>query len=82
MNAENILNTKILATYNTSNSYAAIIECKYGKGTVILSGVHFEYDPNIMTNRSLDHMRHMLKASNQKRIMLLEYLLKILSIDH
>ena len=35
-------NVEILATYDDVNNQPAILRCSYGKGTALLSGVHFE----------------------------------------
>lgn len=44
VNAEKYNNVKILAHYaDIENNPTAIIQCKVGKGTAILSGVHVEY---------------------------------------
>lgn len=47
--AERYQNTEIVAWYESHK--AAIIKIRYGKGNVILSGVHFEYDPALLDNK-------------------------------
>ncbi|XVN43368.1 MAG: BPL-N domain-containing protein [Candidatus Rickettsia vulgarisii] len=78
VNAENTPNTKIIARYNTPDLQAAIIKCQYGKGTAILSGVHFEYDPNLMKQASIQKIADILKQEDHKRVALVKYLLEIL----
>lgn len=41
-------NTSVLAYYDEEKKLAGIIECRIGKGIVILSGAHFEYDPSLL----------------------------------
>lgn len=76
-------NTTILACYDTEGQKAAIIECQIGSGTAILSGVHFEYDPNLMdaNNKYLREILPTLKTENAQRIRLLEYLLGRLNLN-
>ncbi|MFY9590047.1 BPL-N domain-containing protein [Rickettsia endosymbiont of Halotydeus destructor] len=78
VDAENVKNTEIIARYE--NFEAAIIKCTYGKGTAILSGIHFEYDPAIIKRKYLSNIREILNNSNGQRIILLNYIFKILSI--
>jgi biotin--protein ligase len=49
--------TQILATYE--NNLPAIIQCSYGQGTVVLSGVHFDYDPALM-NAQDPHLKEII----------------------
>lgn len=53
--AETYDNTKVLAWYQTANAIAmpAIIQMQSGKGQVILSGVHFEYAPELLDSSDL-----------------------------
>lgn len=61
-NAEKFSNTKIIANYK--NNLPAIISINYGNGRVLLSGVHFEYDPALL-NPNDDHMQKIIKALNK-----------------
>jgi biotin--protein ligase len=47
-NAESYTNTTVLGWYE--GDLPAIIHVRYGKGNVILSGVHFEFDPHQVTD--------------------------------
>src|SRR5262249_28312516 len=75
-------NTTILATYNTKENLAAIVECKVGKGTAILSGVHFEYNPNFFGSEDpyLEKIKPELQKGNLNRMKLLKHLLGRLNI--
>lgn len=66
-NIENVENTKILATYE--NNLPAIVQVDYFKGKVILSGVHFEFDPDTLNQNSefLTPVLAKLKASKKSR---------------
>ncbi len=75
-------NTTILAYYDTEGEEAAIIECQVGSGKAILSGVHFEYDPNLMDigDKYLKQIIPTLKSENSQRIQLIHYLLERLNL--
>ncbi len=49
-NAEQYPNTKVVATYE--NDLPAFILINYGKGKYLLSGVHFEYDPFLLSSKN------------------------------
>lgn len=72
----------VLATYDRQGEKAAIIECQVGLGKAILSGVHFEYDPNYLdaSDEYLQHIIPDLQSENSKRIQLLQYLLNRLNV--
>lgn len=61
---KSLLNTHIIATYaDIPDSPPAIISCQYGKGTALLSGIHFEYGPAklfkaLMTDLIQNHSDH------------------------
>jgi glutamine amidotransferase-like uncharacterized protein len=76
-------NTTILAYYDTEGQEAAIIECHVGSGKAMLSGVHFEYDPNLLDtdNKYLKQIIPMLKDKNPQRIQLVHFLLKRLNLN-
>lgn len=71
-------NTLVLATYDREKAYPAIIECSYGKGVAILSGVHIEYDFQRLdlTDTYLKDIIPELQQGNDKRLFLLRYLLQ------
>lgn len=46
VDAENYPDVKILAWYDHEKKYPAVVFSRIGNGKVILSGVHFEYDPH------------------------------------
>jgi glutamine amidotransferase-like uncharacterized protein len=68
----------VLASYDIEEEFAAIVECQVGSGKAILSGVHFEYDPDILdsTNDYLIPIIATLKNDNKNRIELVRHLLK------
>jgi glutamine amidotransferase-like uncharacterized protein len=74
--------TNILASYDVEEEFAAIVECQIGRGKVILSGVHFEYDPFLLddTDDYLQQIIPSLKNENGKRIQLLQHLLERLNL--
>ncbi|WP_342272630.1 BPL-N domain-containing protein [Candidatus Tisiphia endosymbiont of Parasteatoda lunata] len=74
VDAENTKDTEIIASYEDNK--AAIIKCMYGNGTAILSGVHLEYDPMLIKNKSLNNICKTLTAHNIVRIKLLNYLFR------
>jgi len=43
---------EVLAEYADENNTPAVIRCKYGKGQAILSGIHFEADPQLLYSTS------------------------------
>ena len=45
-NSDQYPNTKVIGVYE--NNLPAIIFVNYGKGKVLLSGVHFKYDPELL----------------------------------
>lgn len=71
-------NIAILAKYDSSEDYAAIIECRIGKGKAILSGVHFEYDPNLLDSQDL-YLKIIIPTllqDNLNRLKLLNHLIE------
>lgn len=73
----------VLASYDIEGEAAAIIECQVGSGKVILSGVHFEYDPNLLdaSDEYLQQIIPDLQNENSKRIQLLQHLLSRLNLN-
>lgn len=76
--AEGKEKTEILATYGFSKQFPAIIECKVGKGRAILSGVHFEYDPELLDKED-PFLRLILPEIKESNVQRLELLRAILS---
>lgn len=69
-NAASYPHIKVLGFYQTKNGLLpAIIKINYGKGTVILSGVHFEYNPKLLDkhDRYLTPLLPILQESETKR---------------
>lgn len=62
--------TCVLATYSLGLNYPAIIECRYGLGKAILSGLHFEYDPELLDQNDpyLANITPILKETNNERL--------------
>lgn len=81
VDTSNDKNSTILATYDKGEP--AIIECHVGKGKAILSGVHVEYDPELLdaSDCDLQPLIPKLRHGNQDRMQLLIYLLKRLNIN-
>lgn len=71
----------IIASYY-SNSMPAIISFKYGKGKILLSHLHFEYDPFLLKSNDIDitSLINKLKETNEERINLFCYIMKELNI--
>lgn len=78
--AEQYSNTKVIGIYE--NNLPAIILVHYGKGRVLLSGVHFEYDPFLLSDND-QHIKKIidpLNKYNDSRKELFNYLMKIIGI--
>jgi biotin--protein ligase len=82
--AKSMPGIKVLATYNDLlGDEAAIIECIIGKGKVILSGVHFEFDPFLLEEAD-PHLKDkipLLRESNENRLELVRIIMRKLNID-
>lgn len=77
VDAEKKNRVTVLASYGLED-YAAIIECEVGLGKAILSGVHFEYDPELLDSEN-DHLKPIiaqLRSQNQERLELVRCLLE------
>lgn len=88
VNADKYSNVQILARYmnelpSRTDSPAAIIECSVGKGTVILSGPHFEWVPDSLEgdDPELIAIRSKLLQSDNDRLILTQTLLTRLGIE-
>jgi biotin--protein ligase len=86
VNAEAVKNATPLAKYieeNSNEEKTAIVEIKVGKGTVILSGVHFEYSPALLdqNDQYLKPISQTLKENDEGRIKIARYLLQRLGIN-
>lgn len=75
-------NIRVLACYDIGEEFPAIIECEVGSGKAILSGVHFEYDPELLdfNNDDLKPIIRDIKNQNDHRLELVKYLLKRLNL--
>lgn len=83
-NAHKYKNVKILANYDAStNPKAAIIQIVFGKGRVILSGVHCEYAPELLNDHDqyLASIKKQLLPADADRNVLMKTLIKRLGID-
>lgn len=83
---EKYSNTVVLARYQPEvgdTLPAAIIECQVGKGLAILSGPHFEWDPENLdtTAEQLRNIKPILVANNTDRLFLARHLLARLGIS-
>lgn len=72
---------QVIASY--SNKLPAILKMKCGKGTVLLSGVHFEYDPYKLDSSDpyLQAIRPLLIAANESRKLVVKQILKNLKLS-
>ena len=68
----------VLAFYDTERSLPAIIHCRVGCGTAILSGVHFEYNPFLLDSQDpyLEKILPAIFQGNERRECLLTHLLE------
>jgi len=77
-------NIRPLAFYDDEGAKGkmAIIECKVGKGTAILSGVHFEYDPHLLDSNDPTSSKIIpeLNQYNSERFQLIRSVLRRLGL--
>lgn len=80
-NAQHYPYTKVVGIYE--NQLPAIVFINYGKGKVLLSGVHFEYDPFLLDTQDLyiQKVIEPLHKSNAVRKILFERLMQLLKIQ-
>jgi glutamine amidotransferase-like uncharacterized protein len=79
-NAEQYPNTNVIGTYD--NHLPAIILIHYGRGKVLLSGVHFEYDPFLL-NAKDQHIQKIIAALHQEnasRKVLFGHLMELIGV--
>ncbi len=79
-NASKYPNTQIIGTY--ANHLPAIILIHHAKGKVLLSGVHFEYNPHLL-NRKDRHIIKIIKPlckSNVSRKILFKNIMQLLGL--
>ena len=76
--ASDYQDVSVLAFYDTERGLPAIIQCKVGQGTAILSGAHFEYNPFLLDSQDpyLGEILPPIFEGNDARELLLDYLLK------
>jgi biotin--protein ligase len=72
-------NLKIIAKYTNHSKNPAIIECNYGRGKSILSGIHVEYNPDNL-NKKNEHIRDyvlpkLMKTKEEEEISIIKILL-------
>ncbi len=79
-NADKFSNISILANYQ--NKLPAITLVKIGNGKAVLSGVHFEFDADLMDEQDLDLKKIIptLKAHNSSRLTLISEILEKLGL--
>lgn len=79
-NAQQYPNTQVIAAY--ANHSPAIIYIQYGKGSVLLSGVHFEYNPDLLdaTNKYTKEILPKLNNGNTSRLQLLNHLMALIDL--
>jgi glutamine amidotransferase-like uncharacterized protein len=81
--AQGFSNVSILSSYmNLEASPAAIISCKVGKGTALLSGVHIEFSAQHLQRGSahFERIYPMLEKSEEKRRAIFRNVLKKLGV--
>lgn len=82
--SETIDGVENIATYtqDAAKNKAAIISLKYGKGLVVLSGVHLEYDPELLDSKDsfLKPIALNLKNYDQERVNLVKSILQNLGL--
>lgn len=80
VDADKYKNVTVLARYDTQ---AAIVEAKFGKGVAILSGPHFEQDPQLLDSHieQLKEIKLKLEATNKQRMELTKHLLQRLGVE-
>ncbi|ORX55878.1 hypothetical protein BCR36DRAFT_173475 [Piromyces finnis] len=88
----NILGRYSLKCFDGTVNRPAIIEIENGKGKAILSGVHFEYSPELMTERvkkakeegrdvsKLEKLINAIQQTNEDRLELIQSLLEKLDL--
>lgn len=79
-NANHYSNTRVVGTY--VNQLPAIILIHYGQGQVLLSAVHFEYNPYLL-NAKDPHIKKIIKAlrnNNPAREVLFNNLMNLLNV--
>lgn len=88
VDAEKYSTIQILARYSPevpgdTVEPAAIIECSISKGTAILSGLHFEWRPETLDDKSEQYrkIKPQLIDANKERLNLVRHLLTRLNID-
>jgi len=86
VNPEKYKNVKVLSRYfflDRPDSEAAIIEINVGRGKVILSGPHFEFNPTYMdnTNRYLVPIIAEMSKTKKQREILIKYILRRLGVQ-
>lgn len=84
LDAEKIPNLDIIGHYQLNENYLpAIVHIKQGSGCVILSGVHFEFEPSTMdtTNPYLSTVIPEIQSTNLQRLALAKQLLSLLNLE-
>lgn len=83
LDAHHMADTAVLAHYSIGEDYPAIIECKVGRGVVILSAAHFEYDPFLLNPQDayLQELLPELQKGDEKRKALASHLCKRLKLQ-
>lgn len=73
---------EVICTYSEKDNLPAIVYSKYGKGKVLLSAVHFEYDPTKLNHADPDYhsIIDTLSDDNEHRIAFAHELLEKLGL--
>jgi glutamine amidotransferase-like uncharacterized protein len=80
-NAEQYPNTQVIGTYD--HGLPAVVLIHYGKGKVLLSGVHFEYDPSLINadNQHMQKMKESLREDTEVREVLFKDLMTLIGVQ-
>jgi glutamine amidotransferase-like uncharacterized protein len=83
INAEKYKNVEIIAKYlDIDEEPPAIIKINYGKGVVILSGIHFEYCNSKNMSYTSKKYRALLSSFNETNSKFFDYIMNVLRADY
>jgi glutamine amidotransferase-like uncharacterized protein len=73
---------KVICTYSDKNNLPAVLHSKYGKGKVLLSAIHFEYNPAMLNHNDkyYQDIIQTLNYENNNRIYFGKKMLDLLDI--
>lgn len=82
--ADTYNSVKVLGRLDDHDNQAAVISILYGKGKVILSGIHFEYNPEVddMGDQHVDSVRSILSKYKKERYMIFRDMIRKLGLKN